>query len=98
PNTLPPGPVFKLANRTSVPEPEPMSRTVTPGRITSAANGYPTPANDSTAVGGSLAISSAGYPTNATARPPRGKWYSLSGRVATSVYRFLTAFVTIGVR
>ena len=43
-------------------------------------------------------MSPSGYPTNFTARRPRGKWYSLSGRVATSVYKDWTAFVTIGWR
>jgi len=37
PYTVPWGPTFRAVYRTSVPEPEPMSSTVSPGRITFAA-------------------------------------------------------------
>src|SRR5213594_913140 len=60
PYTVPFGPTFSAAYKTSVPEPEPMSSTLSPVCITFAACGYPTPANDSVAVGGSFWRSSSG--------------------------------------
>ena len=73
PMILPLAPAFRAAYSTSVPEPEPMSRTVSPGRIALAACGNPTPANDSVAVAGSFARSAAGYPTYVSASIPSGK-------------------------
>src|SRR6476661_3457308 len=99
PYALPVGPTRRAESSTSIPPPEPRSRTVSPGLSSASAVGLPQPSEASTASAGSPATSAALYRSELIGSQPHGAHPSgpqqlprspASTSVAASAYRART--------
>ena len=86
PTTAPSGPTARAAMSASIPAPDPMSTTRSPGAGSPQWNGFETPAKEATACSGRPTSHSSRYPAFAAARSPVWKWNVALGCSTTSRY------------
>src|SRR5271157_191613 len=98
PYALPAGPTRLAESNTSMPPPEPRSRTISPGRNSASAVGFPQPSEAATASAGSAAVSEASYRLRvmgsqplSSAPPPQQAVFPAATCLAAAPYFSFTA-------